>query len=68
MAERQPRDQVILNALAQELERQGVPAASMDMIALAEAVDRALGPDRRFTLEDEEDGLAPDELSSANDV
>jgi hypothetical protein len=68
MAERQPRDQVILNALARELERQGVETAAMDLIAAAEAVDRALGPERRYRLEDEEDGLAPDELSSANDV
>lgn len=68
MAERQPRDQIILNALAQELERQGLETAPMDLIALAEAVDRALGPERRHTLEDENDGLAPDELSSANDV
>jgi hypothetical protein len=67
-AERQPRDQLILNALARELERQGIDTAPLDLIALAEAVDRALGAERRFTLEDDEDGLAPDELSSANDV
>lgn len=68
MAEQQPRDQTILGALAQELARQGVPAESMDLIALAAAVDRALGPERRHRLEDEEDGLAPAQLSSANDV
>jgi hypothetical protein len=68
IAERQPRDQMILNALARELERQGIDTQAMDLIAVAEAVDRALGPERRYTLENEEDGLAPDELSSANDV
>jgi hypothetical protein len=68
MAERQPRDQVILNALAHELERQGIDATAMDLIAVAGAVDRALGPERRHRLEDEEDGLAPEQLSSANDV
>jgi hypothetical protein len=64
------REQVILDALARELRRQDVTdVEALDLIALAAAIDGALGHEETVERGDpEEEGIEPDELNSANDL
>ena len=62
------RKQLILEALGREIERQAESdLEEIDLVALAVAVDRALGGDGVMPGEDVDDGKAPDELNAAND-
>jgi hypothetical protein len=63
------RKQIILEALGREIERQaGTDLDQIDLVALAVAVDRALGGDGRMPGDAVDDGMEPDELNAANDV
>lgn len=67
--ERPPRDQLILDALAREIRRQGVSEVeALDLVGLARSIDSALGSERREARIGDTDGLEPEELNSANDV
>lgn len=68
-SERQAREQVILDALAREVRRQGVSdVEALDLVGIARSIDSALGSERREARIGDLDGLEPDELNSANDV
>ncbi len=67
-AELDERKQTILEALGREIHRQAeTELAEIDLVALAVAVDRALGGDGRMPGEPVDDGKQPDELNAAND-
>jgi hypothetical protein len=67
-AELDPRKQTIFDALTAEIHRQaGTDLEEIDLIALAVAVDRALGGDGVLPGEPVDDGKTPDELNAAND-
>jgi hypothetical protein len=68
MAELDERKQVILEALGREIERQAeTELDEIDLVALAVAVDRALGGDGVMPGDEIDDGKRPDELNAAND-
>lgn len=63
------RKQTILDALRLELARQGQGRAEpLDLVALAVAIDHALGGDGVMPGEPVDDGKSPDELNAANDL
>lgn len=63
------RKQTILDALRHEIERQASPdLAEMDLVAVAVAIDRALGGDGVMPGDPVDDGKEPDELNAANDL
>ncbi|HHY48864.1 MAG TPA: hypothetical protein GYA10_03870 [Alphaproteobacteria bacterium] len=63
------RKQTICDALRREIARQAVrDARKIDLVALAVAVDHALGGDGVMPGEPVNEGKAPDELNAANDV
>lgn len=63
------RKRLILDALTTEIHRQaGTDLSEIDLVALAVAVDRALGGDGRMPGEPVDDGRTPDELNASNDV
>jgi len=68
-AELDERKQLILEALGREIARQAEDddLAEIDLVALAVAVDQALGGDGVMPGETIDDGKAPDELNAAND-
>jgi hypothetical protein len=69
IAELDQRKQTILDALNAEIQRQAIAGLTeMDMIALAVAVDRALGGDGVMPGEEIDQGKEPHELNAANDV
>ena len=63
------RQQVILDALSREIERQAQDddLAEINLVALAIAVDLALGGAEAAEPESYDDGKEPDELNAAND-
>lgn len=63
------RQQVILDALSREIERQAQDddLAEINLVALAIAVDQALGGAEAAEPETYDDGKEPDELNAAND-
>ena len=65
------RQQVILEAISREIERQAEDddLAEINLVALAMAVDQALGGAEAAQAEPEtyDDGKEPDELNAAND-
>lgn len=62
------RKQLILEALGREIARQAeTDLEEIDLIALAVAVDLALGGDGVMPGEEIDDGKTPDELNAAND-
>ena len=69
MAELDERKQLILEALSREIARQAEDdeLAEIDLVALAVAVDQALGGDGVMPGEEVDDGKEPDELNAAND-
>ncbi len=68
MAGLDERKQMILNALKAEIARQeSAGAPPLDLVALAVAVDSALGGDGVMPGEDYDDGREPEELNAAND-
>jgi hypothetical protein len=69
MTELDAQKQAILDALTAEIERQAISGyEEMDLVALAVAVDRALGGDGVMPGEEIDEGKEPDELNAANDV
>jgi len=68
-AELDDRKQLILEALGREIARQAEDddLAEIDLVALAVAVDQALGGDGAMPGDDIDDGKEPDELNAAND-
>ena len=68
-AELDERKQLILEALGREIARQAKDdeLAEIDLVALAVAVDQALGGDGVMPGDDIDDGKEPDELNAAND-
>ncbi len=69
IAELDQRKQTILDALNAEIRRQAISGfTEMDMVALAVAVDRALGGDGVMPGGEIDEGKEPDELNAANDV
>jgi hypothetical protein len=69
MAELDQRKQTILDALTAEIERQAISGyKEMDLVALAVAIDRALGGDGVMPGEEIDQGKEPHELNAANDV
>lgn len=68
-AELDERKQLILEALGREIARQAEDdeLAEIDLVALAVAVDHALGGDGVMPGDDIDDGKEPDELNAAND-
>lgn len=68
MAELDERKQTILTALTEEIRRQAETDLDLiDLVALAVAVDRALGGDGATPGDPMDDGMAPEELNAAND-
>jgi hypothetical protein len=68
MAELDERKQIILEALGREIERQAeTDLDEIDLVALAVAVDAALGGDGVMPGETIDDGKTPAELNAAND-
>jgi hypothetical protein len=68
MVELDERKQKILSALGDEIERQAETELDLiDLVALAVAVDRALGGDGVMPGEPVDDGETPEELNAAND-
>jgi hypothetical protein len=69
MAELDERKQLILEALSREIARQAEDddLAEIDLVALAVAVDQALGGDGVMPGDEIDDGKEPDELNAAND-
>lgn len=62
------RKQLILDALEGEIVRQATTdLEEIDLVALAVAIDRALGGDGVMPGEEIDDGKEPDELNAAND-
>ena len=68
-AELDDRKQVILEALGREIARQAEDddLPEINLVALAVAVDQALGGDGVMPGDTIDDGKAPDELNAAND-
>ena len=67
-AELDARKQTILEALGREIARQAeTDLDEIDLVALAGAVDLALGGDGVMPGEEAADGLTPGELNAAND-
>lgn len=68
-AELDERKQLILEALSREIARQAEDdeLAEIDLVALAVAVDQALGGDGVMPGDEIDDGKEPDELNAAND-
>jgi hypothetical protein len=68
-AELDERKQLILEALSREIARQAEDdeLAEIDLVALAVAVDQALGGDGAMPGDEIDDGKEPDELNAAND-
>ena len=67
-AELDARKQLILDALESEIVRQATTdLEEIDLIALAVAIDEALGGDGVMPGDDVDDGKEPDELNAAND-
>lgn len=67
-AELDARKQLILDALESEIVRQATTdLEEIDLVALAVAIDAALGGDGRMPGEEVDDGKEPDELNAAND-
>ena len=65
--DREKRKLDISTAISRELHRQGVPeAATIDLHALAEAVDRAL--EEPEPVDVDELSREPDDLNAANDI
>jgi hypothetical protein len=68
MADLDERKQAILDALSTEIHRQAeTDLDQLDLVALAVAVDRALGGDGLMPGDPVDDGMEPDELNAAND-
>jgi hypothetical protein len=68
MAELDDRKRLILSALETEIARQaGTDLREIDLVALAVAIDAALGGDGVMPGEEVDDGKEPDELNAAND-
>jgi hypothetical protein len=68
MAELDARKQLILDAIESEIVRQATTdLEEIDLVALAVAIDQALGGDGRMPGEEVDDGKEPDELNAAND-
>ena len=66
--ELEARKQLILDALEGEIVRQATTdLEEIDLVALAVAIDRALGGDGVMPGEEIDDGKEPDELNAAND-
>jgi hypothetical protein len=62
------RKKTILEALSREIHRQAeTDKDELDLVALAVAVDRALGGDGAMPGDTIDDGKEPDELNAAND-
>lgn len=62
------RKQIILEALGREIARQAeTDLDEIDLVALAVAVDLALGGDGVMPGDEIDDGKQPDELNAAND-
>jgi hypothetical protein len=68
-AELDARKQLILEALGREIARQAEDddLAEIDLVALAVAVDQALGGDGAMPGDEIDDGKEPHELNAAND-
>jgi hypothetical protein len=67
-AELDARKQLILDALESEIVRQATTdLEEIDLVALAVAIDQALGGDGVMPGEEVDDGKEPDELNAAND-
>ena len=68
-AELDERKQLILEALGREIARQAEDddLAEINLVALAVAVDLALGGDGAMPGDEIDDGKEPDELNAAND-
>lgn len=67
-AELDARKQLILDALENEIVRQATTdLEQIDLVALAVAIDQALGGDGVMPGEEIDDGKEPDELNAAND-
>ena len=68
MAELDERKQKILAALADEIQRQAeTDLEQIDLVALAVAIDRALGGDGLMPGDPIDDGKTPEELNASND-
>ncbi len=68
-AELDARKQAILDALTAEIERQAISGLKeMDLVAIAVAIDRALGGDGVLPGGEIDEGKEPHELNAANDV
>lgn len=68
MAELDDRKRRILDVLRRELARQGgAEVSGLDLVALAVAIDQALGGDGVMPGEPYDDGKEPNELNAAND-
>lgn len=68
-AELDGRKRLIFDALNAEIVRQAESDLSvLDLVALAVAVDAALGGDGVMPGEEVDDGKRPEELNAANDV
>lgn len=68
MAEMDTRKQTILGALRHEIQQQALTdRQEIDLVALAVAVDRALGGDGVMPGDPVDDGKEPNELNAAND-
>jgi hypothetical protein len=68
MVEMDERKQTILAALSREMHRQAeTDRDEIDLVALAVAVDRALGGDGVMPGDPVDDGKEPHELNAAND-
>ncbi len=68
MAELDERKRLILEAIEDEIVRQaGTDLNEIDLVALAVAVDAALGGDGVMPGEAVDDGKTPAELNAAND-
>ena len=62
------RKQLILDALESEIVRQAATdLEEIDLVAMAVAIDHALGGDGVMPGEEIDDGKEPDELNAAND-
>lgn len=69
MAELDQRKQIILEALGREIARQAeTDLDEIDLVALAVAVDLALGGDGVMPGDSTDDGLTPGEINASNDV
>lgn len=68
MAELDARKQTILDALRREIARQAeTDLSKLDLVAIAVAIDHALGGDGLRPGDEVDEGKEPDELNAAND-